>query len=120
MSAFVTLSNQADLIFLFLLLLILINITTPHNVSPTQTPALYQAVVAKYGIATMQGTIQLGPSIQWWKNLDPGKAFLERFVSRADSVDIVNGAQVCRNNTDDTGTFILKELLPNGKYLCTG
>ena len=68
----------------------------------------------------IKGTIQLGPSIQWWKNLDAGKAFLKRFVGRPNSVDVVNGAQVCHNNTDDTGAYVFKEQMPNGKYKCTG
>ena len=86
----------------------------------TKSPALYQAVIAKHGISTMQGTIQLGPMIQWWKNLDQGKAFLKRFVGRPNSVDMVNGVPVCHNNTDDTGAFVFKEVMPNGKYTCTG
>lgn len=85
-----------------------------------KSPVLYQAVVAKYGISSMQGAIQVGPMIQWWKNLDQGKAFLKRFVGRPNSVDIVNGVPVCHNNTDDTGAFVFKELMPNGKYTCTG
>ena len=91
-----------------------------HMTTTTKTPALYQAVVAKYGITSMQGTIQLGPSVQWWKNLDQGRAFLKRFVSRPNSVDIVNGVPVCHNQTDDTGAFLFKEPMSNGQYKCTG
>lgn len=102
--------HQAKLISLFLLL------SLYHN----QTPALYQAVVAKYGITSMQGTIQLGPMLQWWKQLDQGKAFLSRFLARPDTVTVVNGVQVCHNQTDDTGAFLFKEKEANGKYICTG
>ena len=68
----------------------------------------------------MQGTIQLASMSEWWKNLDQGKALLKRFMARPDSVNVVNGVQVCHNNTDDTGAFVFKELNPNGKYTCTG
>ena len=68
----------------------------------------------------MQGTIQLVSMDQWWKNLDQGKAFLKRFMARPNTVNVVNGVKVCHNNTDDTGTFVFKELMPNGKYMCTG
>jgi len=71
-------------------------------------------------IVSTAGTIQLAPSVQWWKNLDPGKLFLKRFVNRANTMSIVNGVPVCHNNTDDTGNYLFKARMPNGKYMCTG
>ena len=67
-----------------------------------------------------QGTIQLAPSTEWWKTLDPGKAFLKRLMAQVNTVSMVNGVPVCHNNTDDTGKYLFKELTPSGKYACTG
>ena len=66
------------------------------------------------------GTVQLAPATEWWKTLDPGKAFLKRFRAQANTVSVVNGVPVCHNDTDDTGTYLYKELNSNGQYTCTG
>ena len=88
------------------------------------TPALYRAVVQKYGHYSLRGAIQLYPSIQYWKTQPTGKVYLQRYLSQPDTVTVVNGRQICHNDTDDTGRYLYRvvptTLAPNDPSVCAG